>query len=398
MFNPVPMKGHPRMAVSISAPLGAGGHMLFDISKFRAPLPNDVQVFASGANRLSEIRGFAKLGIAIGVAVNHLNESAIAELITLQQLVMIDSGAFSEVVAGTSDVHVTSLITDQEWRRRLAIYLRLATSLREKAILVAPDQVGNQEETLLRLERYRAELTLIAATSATLLLPLQIGSMSHIEFLTAAERAAGIPLVPAMPMRKAATSIFALTEFVREVKPRHVHLLGMGIENHRADKILRLIRHFSPRTSISLDSNRIRAVTGVGRPMTMTEIALRSTDAEDIYAEVDSPVLALTGDRFDYTDSIAFPSGWCTAEQLYSMAVSVGMLAGESAKFRRDPDSFLQGPFRDNAEISWMEYPLMELELNRAWEAYLDQTIRSAVRTAAIVSVFQESSIRRRCA
>jgi DNA polymerase-3 subunit beta len=78
------------MAVSIATPLGAGGDMLFDISGFRAPLPNDVQVFASGANRLSEIRGLAKLGIAIGVAVNHLNESAIAELITMLSAISLE--------------------------------------------------------------------------------------------------------------------------------------------------------------------------------------------------------------------------------------------------------------------------------------------------------------------
>ena len=36
--------------------------MLFDVSSFRAFLPEGLTVFASGANQLCEIRGFARLG------------------------------------------------------------------------------------------------------------------------------------------------------------------------------------------------------------------------------------------------------------------------------------------------------------------------------------------------
>jgi hypothetical protein len=248
-------------------------------------------------------------------------------------------------------------------------------------MLVAPDQVGSQSETLRRLARYSRQLALIAETAATLLLPLQVGTMTHAEFLRAAEVAAGIPLVPAMPMRKAATLTTALVEFVQELKPRHIHLLGMGIENRRAPRILRLMRHFSPETSVSLDSNRIRAVSGAARPLTLTEAAMRSSTAEGVYSEV-----------------IASPSWWCTRDQFHSIAGSVGLLPHESAEFGRDPDNFLQTPFPENTEISWMEYPLMEVELNRAWEDFLNQTIHSSIRTAAIVRVFQDSAIPRCCA
>lgn len=372
--------------------------MLFDIAAFRTPLPAGVQVFASGANRLAEIRGFARLGIPVGVSVNHLNEAAVSELIDLQQPVMIDSGAFSEVAFGPEGAQVVSQITDHEWRRRLGLYLRLASSLHTRAMLVVPDQVGNQDETLRRLRRYRTEIGAIATTGATLLLPLQVGPMSHTQFLRAAELAAGIPLVPAMPMRKATTSATALIEFVQENRPQHIHLLGMGIDNHRATKILRLIQHFSPGTAISLDSNRIRAVTGDSRPLTLLEAELRAAEPESLYGEVDSRVLDLAGVSLDYTDLIAFPSSWCTALQLSAIALAAGMLSDETERFYCDPDGFLQTPFRDNDELLWIEHPLIDLELNRAWEEHVELTIRGAVRTAAIVSVFQDSPARRRCA
>ncbi len=367
--------------------------MLFDISAFRVPLPKCVHVFASGANRPSEIRGFAKLGISVGVAVNHLSECAITELIELQRPAMIDSGAFSEVVFTAEGAHVVSPITDDEWRRRLAVYLRIASSLKEKAMLVAPDQVGNQQETLRRLARYRTKLVEIAATGAVLLLPLQVGELSHANFLEAARIAAGIPLTPAMPMRKAVTTADALIHFVRELKPPHLHLLGIGIENCRAEALIRAIRHFSPNTTISMDSNLLRAKVGAARPLTTTEAELRLAETERFYGAVDSPVLALSGEGLDYTEYIAYPSLWCRSQQLGEIAGRAGLSTVETEAFVSEPDGFLQSAWSDSTDVTWIEHPVMSLELDRMWERFVEETIRLGIRTAAIVSVFRDSRI-----
>jgi hypothetical protein len=367
--------------------------MLFDISAFRAPLPKGVLVFASGANRLAEVRGFARLGIPVGVSVNHLGESAMEELIELQRPVMIDSGAFSEVVFTAESARIVSPITDKEWRSRLVRYLHLASSLREKAMLVAPDQVGNQQETLRRLSRYRAELAEIANTGATLLLPLQVGEISHVDFFEMAQLAAGTPLTPAMPMCKAVTTGEALLKFVREVRPPHVHLLGIGLENRRADILIRATRHFSPDTTISMDSNRLRAKVGGNRPLTTTEAELRLADTERVYGAVMSPVLALTGDGLDYTELIASPSLWCRQQQLRAIANVVGLSATDTEAFISDADGFLQSALRNNTDVVWIEHPVMSFELDRMWERFVEETVRSGVRTAAIIRVFGDSPI-----
>jgi hypothetical protein len=52
--------------------------MLFDISPYRASVPEGVQVYASGSNRRPEIDGFARLGIPVGVSANQLNEDVLA--------------------------------------------------------------------------------------------------------------------------------------------------------------------------------------------------------------------------------------------------------------------------------------------------------------------------------
>lgn len=135
---------------------------LFDLSTFLTPVPEFVQVFASGANRESDIRGFVRLGIPVGVSVNHLNRASVDALIELGQPVMVDSGAFSEVAVTPNGLQTKMPITGTEWKRRLALYLRLASAFGEQATLVVPDKVGDQRETLRRLANHREELAVIA--------------------------------------------------------------------------------------------------------------------------------------------------------------------------------------------------------------------------------------------
>jgi hypothetical protein len=371
-----------------------GEAMLFNLSDFRTPLPAGVQVFASGANRECEIRGFARLGIPVGVSVNRLKEGAIMALIELKQPVLVDSGAFSEVALTSTGVHTINAIDEADWERRLALYLQLASALGERAMFVAPDKVGDQRETLSRLARYHAQLAAIAATGATILLPLQVGEMPHGEFLQAAEVLTGVQLTPAMPMRKAATTAEALLSFVEKAKPRHIHLLGIGIENRRTEKLIRALRYVSPATSISMDSNRLRAVAGKNRPLTQVEIKLRSMPAEGLYGAVQSPILTLNGEGLDYTDLIAFPSLWATSGQLTEIAGALNLPQSACQAFTTSPDEFLQAPCPEFVDLTWIEHPVLTEVLDRAWQQFVENALRSGVRSAAIAKVFRDSRLR----
>ena len=74
----------------------------------RPGLPPRVTVFASGANEAREIRGFRLAGIPIGVAVSHVREAAINELLSSPSPVFADSGAFSEVAVDSRGMHVVA--------------------------------------------------------------------------------------------------------------------------------------------------------------------------------------------------------------------------------------------------------------------------------------------------
>jgi len=109
-----------------------------------------------------------------------------------------------------------------------------------------PDCVGDQDETLKRLALYRPELQQLAELGAQVIIPLQVGARIHEEFYAEATAVAGVPLVPAFTMKKAATSEEDAARFLRRVKPARIHLLGMGRENFRAPRIVAMIHACSP--------------------------------------------------------------------------------------------------------------------------------------------------------
>ncbi len=212
----------------------------------RPSLPPGVTVFASGANETREIRGFTLAGVSIGVSVSLIREEAIRELLSSSGRVFADSGAFSEVKVGPSGISVVAPITDTEWKRRLRIYKRLAESLGSKVSVVAPDRVADQHTTLARLACYRAEMAEIAALGAEVLIPVQNGYLSPAEFYRKTVETARLDLVPAMPMKKAASSFADVLAFVQEVRPRRLHLLGMGFERQKARRLVSMLKAIAP--------------------------------------------------------------------------------------------------------------------------------------------------------
>jgi hypothetical protein len=132
-----------------------------------------------------------------------------------------------------------------------------------------------------------------------------------------------------------------------------------------------------------MDSNRLRAVTGKKRCMTIMEHAFRDAEIDNLFNEVESPVLATLGYRIDYTDSIASPSEWATDEMLREIALASGFTLSEAHAFFADPNAFL-GRSIPGADSYYWENPIVALSLGRAWGKYVQQQVHSHVRTAAI--------------
>lgn len=222
--------------------------------------------FASGSNRPADIRGFAAIGHAIGVAAPELSENALRELERVAVPVFVDSGAFSEVTFGPAGVTVVAPITDSDWRERLALYRRLAVALGPRAHLVAPDRIGDQEETLARLTRYAPELRELRALGARILVPVQKGTRTQAAFVRDVERVLGFDdFVHAIPSKKKATTVAELRAYLAEVRPSRIHFLGLGLKNANAGQVLAACAEFAPDAVLTFDSNLIAANVGRGR-------------------------------------------------------------------------------------------------------------------------------------
>lgn len=192
-----------------------------DLRRGRRGTWPDTLFYASGTNDAGEIRGFAALGIPVGFCAAEVGPSGLAELDRLHGTGMPlfgDTGAYGEVSAdpvrqaaagappAPGKLAVVRPITAEEWERRLAVYDRVAARFGERFDAVAPDRVGDQEETLERLLAFRFCIRALAARGARILLPLHGGPQPLPAFHAEARRALGVDLVPAFPMPKGGTT------------------------------------------------------------------------------------------------------------------------------------------------------------------------------------------------
>jgi hypothetical protein len=261
------------------------------------PAPPDLPVepvayFASGSNHAGEIRAFADLGHDVGVAARRVGPQAIQELLALAGTdiqVFVDSGAFSERCRKT--FALIAPMTAKVWERVLGTYEQLAPTLGDQLHVVAPDRVGCQDHTLTLLARYADRLRALHAQGVHVLLPVQRGAMTQAAFYREACAILGFDAVPALPCKKAATSIDEARAFAAEVQPRRVHLLGMGMRNSNAPAFLRVLSSVVPGIRVQLDAVVISSLSGRtngpgGTPRAITKaydvvtgLARQATDA-----------------------------------------------------------------------------------------------------------------------
>lgn len=201
-------------------------------------------------------------------------------------LVFVDSGAFGEVRFDPSVGRMVTVdpITHEEWVRRLHTYRRIAKALGERCYLVAPDKVGDQAETLRRLERYRDEVRDLRDLGANIIVPIQRGEMTGAEFDRECARVLGFSdYVRGIPSKKAAATVEEIGELSRALpRDARIHLLGLGPFGSRYHRVIEAIGR-APEL-VTCDSVRIKALVGRsngpgGGPRPLTRLADRVRSA-----------------------------------------------------------------------------------------------------------------------
>jgi len=407
--------------------------------------------FASGSNHEGEIRGFHRLGINPGVAADRLNDRNVHELKQLAgtgRKVFVDSGAFGEIDFNVPKKgqkgpprpdlpigapFVVKPITDDEWQKRLGRYHELAQVLGGQMYAVAPDKVAHQSETLERLARYAPQVREIAKLGAHVMVPMQKGQLAMPDFAQVAAKRLGMKpdaLIWAIPMKKDATTLDELEDFVREAKPGRVHLLGVGPDSKAYPAIRAMFDRVAPGTALTLDSVKITAAVGRdgttpdGKPKARALTAAQDRVREAIEASAfraDDPELP------DYTDHAAEPSEWTTEasrrrlwatwrgrdvarltktirdlraehgarkpvpEPLARARAELKTLRADAKLWRDDPDEWMQAPIPGADHLSNYEDPSVATDLEDTWRDWFVGAGSVAVRKErAIVEAFGE--------
>ena len=129
-------------------------------------------------------------------------------------------------------------------------------------------------------------------------------------------------------MKKAATTAVATLQFVQQIRPKRIHLLGMGITNRNAEPLIRALQHMSLGIHTGLDSNRIRAAVGRRRIITRKEHHYGIELSDGWTGALD---LRAWGGVYDMTEAI-FQAGFCI-ERLVEPPASAAIA-------ERDPEAF----------------------------------------------------------
>lgn len=217
--------------------------------------------FCSGASAPADMRGLARIGHPLGVSLPELSAPALEQLCQIWGCfeVFVDTGAFSEV---DHDGSVVAPITDLAWIERSAVMHRIAAALGRRAVLVAPDRVGDQQETLRRLALFADVMRACVALGARIVVPIQLGGMSPALFDDCCACVLGVEYIRGIPGNKAAMPTSTLEAYLRARRPAAVHLLGIGPKNHRYDALVDVFRRLIPGAAVSCDSSGIPAMVG----------------------------------------------------------------------------------------------------------------------------------------
>lgn len=130
--------------------------------------------FASGMSSLSDLQGAIKARVPVGVVATALTTAQ--TILTLPRYlnsgghVFVDSGAFTAERTGEPP----------NWDKVLSCYENLAAlTVRPGALhVVAPDKVGDQDETLRLLAQHQPRIGALINAGVRVIVPLQVGKKS----------------------------------------------------------------------------------------------------------------------------------------------------------------------------------------------------------------------------
>jgi hypothetical protein len=243
-----------------------------------------------------------------------------------ERRLFIDSGAFSEVSTDPKQHKKAGLkpekgvlktvapISEEDWAERFDLMERVGKVWGPRLMVMAPDKIADQQETLRRLRWFKRSgwLDRMRRTGAEIALVLQGGELSPLEFERKAAKALGWNgYMVAFPMKKGATRIEVIEDYMQRRAVPRVHLLGIGPkgrkEGNRPSAAMVRKRLFAryPRVRWSWDSTMVRQAAGG-----TAKIKKGKAPYSKAKRELRKDLLPYSWQRMDFTELGSEPSLW----------------------------------------------------------------------------------------
>lgn len=223
-----------------------------------------ITVFKSGSSAKADILGYMAAQSPIGLTAIDASKPVrrlVGEYASDGGLVFVDSGAYRNFRAREKDPTVAPINFDDVFDSYHDILDNCTTTA--SLILVAPDEVGDQEKSFQLLVDYCREIKLIARRGVKFMVPMQKGDLSLRDHYVRCGELLGIDFIVGLPSNAKAVSKAEVMEFVATARPAEVHFLGCA-----ESSLVHEAQYRAPATKFSCDATLLRKHVGEGRLLT----------------------------------------------------------------------------------------------------------------------------------
>ncbi|WP_394222579.1 hypothetical protein [Alteromonas gracilis] len=334
---------------------------------------SNVTTYRSGSSARADILGYIRAKSPIGICI--LDASApvrglVADYVSQGGHVFIDSGAF-RVFKKTLKNPLTPPIN---FKKVFALYRDVIDQCEnlDGLIVVAPDEVGKQQNSYDLLVQYHQDIEELYQQGVSFMVPMQKGALSIKEHYNRCRELLGFDFIVGLPSNAEALSPRETFDFVQAVNPSRVHFLGCA-----ETALVHEAKFKAPLTHFSCDATKLRKHIGQGR--LLTEMHNQVLDEVVQCAQHGMSHASLSGiGSWDETEVLGDLLGHyhClprNAQANFAKALSVSMKDIESAE---DNDELweLLGRFNYNSEY----------DVGLFFETYCRSTLSPQVRTNTV--------------
>ncbi|QBY56033.1 LPD1 domain-containing protein [Cupriavidus oxalaticus] len=241
------------------------------VSRRVTALQERVSRFASGMSRAKDFHPAARAEHGVGVDIGELSDVAMRELadriVNMRAQVFVDSGAFGLFKRGLKSGDVRPMDFDAVLKKyeQLQRYIAEANPSEEKItppMLVMPDVVGDQAASLDLVKQYRDWIKVETEFQVSRpVVPLQRGDLSLSEaYARVVEILGSDRFIVGIPSNAAAITPDEFVAFLRESKPKAVHILGALADSRLAPRLQQIVEAgVDADIEVSADANILRS-------------------------------------------------------------------------------------------------------------------------------------------